>query len=194
MQAQESRQNGSLAREAVSASDSPGEQTGSAFPCAQWTFASSSIVPLAAGPRPRRPPDSKALGSSVALRAGSLCVFGHEGDGPAGDAEDVDRIRALVRFGVAVAGVAVVFVEAEPARPAGDEGHDGIIAIGPFNCLPFRISEAVLKPYSMQKGIPILAYESDGFSVTPALLRQVEVHIQQVLAVRPGQGSLAVRS
>lgn len=65
---------------------------------------------------------------------------------------------------------------------AQDEGYDGIIAIGPFNCLPFRISEAILKPYSMQKGMPILTYESDGFSVPPAFLRQVEVHIQQVLA------------
>lgn len=27
----------------------------------------------------------------------------------------------------------------------------------------------------------ILTYESDGFSVSPAFLRQVEVHIQQVL-------------
>ena len=26
------------------------------------------------------------------------------------------------------------------------EGYDGIIVIGPFNCLPFRIAEAILKP------------------------------------------------
>ena len=30
--------------------------------------------------------------------------------------------------------------------------------------------------------MPILTYESDGFSVSPALLRQVDVHVQQVLA------------
>jgi hypothetical protein len=29
--------------------------------------------------------------------------------------------------------------------------------------------------------MPILTYESDGFAVAPAFLRQVEVHIQQVL-------------
>jgi hypothetical protein len=29
--------------------------------------------------------------------------------------------------------------------------------------------------------MPILAYESDGYGASPAALRQVEVHIQQVL-------------
>jgi S-methylmethionine-dependent homocysteine/selenocysteine methylase len=56
-----------------------------------------------------------------------------------------------------------------------------LILIGPFNCLPFRISEAILKPLSIQQGMPILTYESDGYAVSPSVLRQVEVHIQQVL-------------
>ena len=63
-----------------------------------------------------------------------------------------------------------------------DEGYRGMIVIGPFNCLPLRISEAILKPLSLHDGIPTLTYESDGFSVSPALLRQMDVHIQQVLA------------
>jgi len=61
------------------------------------------------------------------------------------------------------------------------EGYDGIILIGPFNCLPFRISEAILKPLSIQQGMPLLTYETDGCAVTPAVFRQVDVHIQQVL-------------
>jgi predicted CoA-substrate-specific enzyme activase len=61
------------------------------------------------------------------------------------------------------------------------EGYDGIILIGPFNCLPFRIAEAILKPHSIQHGMPILTYESDGYAVSPSFLRQVEVHTQQVL-------------
>jgi predicted nucleotide-binding protein (sugar kinase/HSP70/actin superfamily) len=61
------------------------------------------------------------------------------------------------------------------------EGYDGIIIIGPFNCLPFRISEAILKPLSIRQGMPILTYESDGYAVSPSVLRQVDVHIQQVL-------------
>jgi len=64
---------------------------------------------------------------------------------------------------------------------AANEGYDGIIVIGPFNCLPYRISEAILKPLSLQRGTPILTYESDGYAVSPSFLRQVDVHIQQVL-------------
>jgi predicted nucleotide-binding protein (sugar kinase/HSP70/actin superfamily) len=65
---------------------------------------------------------------------------------------------------------------------ADNEGYDGIILLGPFNCLPYRISEAILKPLSIQRGMPILTFESDGYAVEPSFLRQVEVHIQQVLA------------
>ena len=64
---------------------------------------------------------------------------------------------------------------------AASEGYDGIIVIGPFNCLPFRISEAILKPLSIQPDMPLLTYESDGYAVAPSFLRQVEVHIEQVL-------------
>jgi len=64
---------------------------------------------------------------------------------------------------------------------AGAEGYDGIICIGPFNCLPFRISEAILKPFSIRQGMPVLIYESDGYTVSPSVLRQVDVHIQQVI-------------
>ena len=49
---------------------------------------------------------------------------------------------------------------------------------------PLRIAEAILKPLSLHDRIPILTYESDGFSVSPAFLRQVDVHIRQVLAER----------
>jgi predicted nucleotide-binding protein (sugar kinase/HSP70/actin superfamily) len=61
------------------------------------------------------------------------------------------------------------------------EGYDGIILVGPFNCLPFRISEAILKPLSIQHGMPLLTYESDGYAVAPSVHRQVDVHMQQVL-------------
>jgi hypothetical protein len=70
---------------------------------------------------------------------------------------------------------------------ADNEGYDGIILIGPFNCLPYRISEAILKPLSIQRGMPILTYESDGYAVAPSFLRQVDVHIQQVLAHAAGR-------
>lgn len=111
-----------------------------------------------------------------------------------GAAHDVSRLLRLASQHISPAIIGEAIPTVGKGVAAGDEGYDGIIAIGPFNCLPFRISEAILKPYSMEKGIPILAYESDGFSVSPAFLRQVDVHIQQVLASRPGQGSLAASS
>ena len=55
------------------------------------------------------------------------------------------------------------------------------VVIGPFNCLPYRISEAILTPLSVQNGMPILTYESDGYAVSPSVLRQVDVHVQQVI-------------
>ena len=64
---------------------------------------------------------------------------------------------------------------------AETEGYDGIIIIGPFNCLPFRISESILRPLCIQRGMPMLTYETDGYAVSPSVLRQVDVHIQQVL-------------
>jgi predicted nucleotide-binding protein (sugar kinase/HSP70/actin superfamily) len=64
---------------------------------------------------------------------------------------------------------------------AAHEGYDGMLIIGPFNCLPYRISEAILKPLSIRQGMPILTYESDGYAVSPSVLRHVDVHIQQVL-------------
>ena len=71
---------------------------------------------------------------------------------------------------------------------AASDGYDGIMVIGPFNCLPFRISEAILKPLSLQRGMPVLTYESDGYAVSPSVLRQVDVHIQQVLEHAAARG------
>jgi predicted nucleotide-binding protein (sugar kinase/HSP70/actin superfamily) len=78
-----------------------------------------------------------------------------------------------------------IYGEAIPTIGRGlrvdDEGYAGVVLIGPFNCLPFRISEAILKPLCERRGIPLLSYESDGYAVAPSFLRQVDVHIQQVL-------------
>ena len=101
-----------------------------------------------------------------------------------GAAHDVARLfaQAAEHLSPTIAGEAIPIVG--KGVVASEEGYDGILAVGPFNCLPFRISEAILKPYSLQRYMPILTYESDGFSVHPAFLRQVDVHIQQVLAHR----------
>jgi len=44
-----------------------------------------------------------------------------------------------------------------------------------------RISEAVLRPSTMRQGMPLLTYETDGCAVAPSAIRQIDVHIDQVL-------------
>jgi hypothetical protein len=38
-----------------------------------------------------------------------------------------------------------------------------------------------VKPLSIQQGMPLLSYETDACAVAPAVLRQVDVPMQQVL-------------
>jgi predicted CoA-substrate-specific enzyme activase len=58
------------------------------------------------------------------------------------------------------------------------EKYDGIMVLGPFSCLPFKISEAILKPYFISRNYPIISFETDGNVV---FLRIVDIHIQQIL-------------
>jgi len=62
-----------------------------------------------------------------------------------------------------------------------NEDYDGLLVLGPFACLPFRISEAILKPICWKNDFPFLSYETDGRSLPPSFLRLVDVNIQQIL-------------
>ena len=66
-----------------------------------------------------------------------------------GAGHDIARLfaQAAEHLSPTIAGEAIPTVGKGVA--AEEEGYDGIIAIGPFNCLPFRISEAILKPHSL---------------------------------------------
>jgi hypothetical protein len=98
-------------------------------------------------------------------------------------ADDPDVSRLLQEAGRHVS--PSIFGEVIPTIGRGveaqREGYHGILLLGPFNCLALRISEAILKPLCYRLSMPILTYESDGYAVPPVFLRQVEVHIQQVL-------------
>ncbi|MFX0124167.1 MAG: acyl-CoA dehydratase activase [Candidatus Hodarchaeota archaeon] len=57
--------------------------------------------------------------------------------------------------------------------------YAGVIVIGPFNCMAFRVSEGILKPMTKKLGIPFLFYEADCSPIPSTLLRQIQVHIHQ---------------
>lgn len=63
---------------------------------------------------------------------------------------------------------------------AEQEGSDRVNGIGSFDCLPNRNAEVITKPLCIQRGMSILTCESDGYSLSPAALRQVESHIHHV--------------
>ncbi|MCY3414634.1 MAG: hypothetical protein INQ03_23495 [Candidatus Heimdallarchaeota archaeon] len=67
------------------------------------------------------------------------------------------------------------------AVEAMSEDYQGILVLGPFSCLPFRISEAILKPLSLENNFPFLSFETDGRAIPPSFLRLVDVHIQQII-------------
>lgn len=66
------------------------------------------------------------------------------------------------------------------AVEAFHKNYDGVMILGPFACLPYKISEGILKPLFQEKDFPFISYETDGRVVPPSFLRLVDVHIQQV--------------
>lgn len=62
---------------------------------------------------------------------------------------------------------------------ASIQRYAGVIVIGPFNCMAFRVSEGILKPMTKKLGTPFLFYEADCSPIPSTLLRQIQVHIHQ---------------
>ena len=110
-----------------------------------------------------------------------------------GGTNEIPELFARAAAHVSPALVGEVIPTVGKGLEAAGAGYDGLIIIGPFNCLPYRISEAVLKPLSLQQGMPMLTYESDGYAVGPTFVRQVEVHIQQVLDRAAQKGPMAAK-
>jgi predicted nucleotide-binding protein (sugar kinase/HSP70/actin superfamily) len=74
----------------------------------------------------------------------------------------------------------------EASQSVGKKLSSMGVQVIPADCLMpvgtgATVSEAILKPLSIQQGMPLLTYETDGCAVAPAVLRQVDVHMQQVL-------------
>ncbi len=59
----------------------------------------------------------------------------------------------------------------------------GVIAIGPFGCMPNRISEAILSR-EMGTELPFLAIESDGNLFPQVITAKLEVFLLQALRIQ----------
>jgi predicted nucleotide-binding protein (sugar kinase/HSP70/actin superfamily) len=81
----------------------------------------------------------------------------------------------------------MIFGEAIPAIGKGIETiqgntFDSLILIGPQFCLPYRISQAILKPIYLENQTPFLVYDAEvtGATLSPNMRRLVLANIQQI--------------
>jgi hypothetical protein len=81
----------------------------------------------------------------------------------------------------------MIFGESIPAIGKGLEMIDGnkfdsLVLIGPQFCLPYRISQAILKPVYLENRIPFLVYDAEvtGATMSPNMKRLVLANIQQI--------------
>ncbi|MHA1112439.1 MAG: acyl-CoA dehydratase activase [Promethearchaeota archaeon] len=80
-----------------------------------------------------------------------------------------------------------IYGEAIPAIGKGIETiqantFDSLILIGPQFCLPYRISQAILKPIYLENQTPFLVYDAEvtGSAMSPNMKRLVLANIQQI--------------
>lgn len=94
--------------------------------------------------------------------------------------ENVDHLISSIRHLINphLTGEAVLTVGA--AMTEVPHKHSGVIAIGPFGCMPNRLSEAILSR-EMGAELPFLAIESDGNLFPQIITAKLEVFLLQAL-------------
>jgi len=104
--------------------------------------------------------------------------------------EDVDHLISGIRHLInpRLTGEAVLTVGA--AISEVPHRYCGVIAIGPFGCMPNRLSEAILSP-EMGSEQPFLAIESDGNLFPQVITAKLEVFLMQ--AMRTHKHMVALR-
>jgi predicted nucleotide-binding protein (sugar kinase/HSP70/actin superfamily) len=93
--------------------------------------------------------------------------------------EDVDHLISCARDHIdpALTGEAILTVGAGLAEVP--DPYCGVIAIGPFGCMPNRVAEAIL---TKEMGtLPFLAIESDGNPFPQVIAAKLEVFLMQAL-------------
>ncbi len=61
-----------------------------------------------------------------------------------------------------------------------DGTYDAIILIGPQFCLPYRTSQAILKPIFNKQNFPYLVFDADISAMSPNVKRLIEANIEQI--------------
>lgn len=79
----------------------------------------------------------------------------------------------------------LIFGEAIPAVGKGVEilfsgEYDSLVLTGPLYCLPYKISQAVLKPIYLEHNMPFLVFDSDISTITPNTKRLIYANIEQI--------------
>ncbi|MHA1585114.1 MAG: acyl-CoA dehydratase activase [Promethearchaeota archaeon] len=58
--------------------------------------------------------------------------------------------------------------------------YDGLILIGPQYCLPYRISQGIIKPLFIEQNFPYMAFDAEISAMSPNTIRLIEANIQQI--------------
>ena len=58
--------------------------------------------------------------------------------------------------------------------------YDALVLTGPQYCLPFKISQAVLKPIYLENNIPFLVFDADISALSPNMKRLIYANIEQI--------------
>ncbi|MBY9002088.1 MAG: hypothetical protein KGD64_14305 [Candidatus Heimdallarchaeota archaeon] len=57
---------------------------------------------------------------------------------------------------------------------------DSLVLTGPLNCLPYKISQAILKPIYLENHTPFLVFDVDISAVSPNTRRLINANIEQI--------------
>jgi len=79
----------------------------------------------------------------------------------------------------------LIFGEAIPTVGKGMEAlegslYDSLVLTGPFNCLPYKVAQAILKPIYLENQMPFLVFDVDISAVNPNVKRLIYANIEQI--------------
>ncbi|UJG40122.1 MAG: acyl-CoA dehydratase activase [Candidatus Heimdallarchaeum aukensis] len=96
----------------------------------------------------------------------------------------VNKLKPIFRFSKPYISPLIVG-EAIPTVGKGIEtlthnGYDSLILTGPMNCLPYKVSQAILKPIFLENRVPFLVFDVDISSMSTNMKRLVHANIEQI--------------